>query len=290
MFIDIHAHAYRNPTYPWYGKLWVTPKKLVEFYDRHEIERGVLLPMIGPEFYLPQSNEDILEAADQFPGRFIPFCNIHPRAISNDPHAPLEDLMGHYKKLGCKGVGEATYNMNILDPYIQNFFRAADKTGLPVTLHLAHRIGGCYGLCDEPGLPGLMETLMKFPNLRMFGHSQTFWAEISQLELVGDRTVYPNGKVREGAVPKLLRRFKNLIGDLSAGSGANALMRDPEYAVGFLNEFQDQLCFGMDICLEPTDANARLAVFLRQLLAEGKISDTVFRKVARENAVRILGL
>ena len=46
----------------------------------------------------------------------------------------------------------------------------------------------------------------------------------------------------------------------------------------------------MDICLEPTDANARLAVFLRQLLDEGKISETVFRKVARENAVRILGL
>ena len=290
MFIDIHGHAYRHPTYPWYGKLWVTPEKLVEFYDRHQIERGVLMPMIGPEFYLPQSNEDILEAAEKFPGRFIPFCNVHPRAIGNDPQSPLEDLMLHYKKLGCKGVGEATYNMSFFDPYMQNFFRAVEKTGLPMTFHLAHRLGGSYGIYDEPGLPGLAETLMRFPNLRMLGHSQTFWAEISELELVSDRMGYPKGKVREGTVPKLMRRYPNLFGDLSAGSGANALMRDPDYAVSFLNEFQDRLCFGMDVCLEPTDANAKLAYFLIQLRDDGKISETVFRKVARENAIRILGL
>ena len=290
MFIDIHGHAYRHPTYPWYGKLWVTPEKLVDFYDRHQIERGVLMPMIGPEFYLPQSNEDILEAAEKYPGRFIPFCNVHPKALANDPQAPLEDVMLHYKKLGCKGVGEATYNLAFFDPYMQNFFRAVEKTGLPVTFHLAHRIGGSYGIYDEPGLPGLAETLMRFPNLRMLGHSQTFWAEISELELVSDRMGYPKGKVREGAVPKLLRRFKNLYGDLSAGSGANALMRDPDYAVSFLNEFQDRLCFGMDVCLEPTDANAKLAYFLIRLRDDGKISETVFRKVARENAIRILGL
>ena len=248
------------------------------------------MPMIGPEFYLPQSNEEILEAAEKFPGRFIPFCNVHPKALSNDPQAPLEEVILHYKKLGCKGVGEATYNMSFFDPYMQNFFRAVEKTGLPMTFHLAHRLGGSYGIYDEPGLPGLAETLMRFPNLRMLGHSQTFWAEISELELAADRMGYPTGKVREGAVPKLLRSYPYLFGDLSAGSGANALMRDPDYAVSFLNEFQDRLCFGMDVCLEPTDANAKLAYFLIQLRDDGKISETVFRKVACENAIRILGL
>ena len=166
MFIDIHGHAHRHPTFPWRGKLWVSPEKLVEFYDRHQIDRGVLMPLIGPEFYMPQSNEDILDAAEQFPGRFIPFCNVHPKALMNDPQAPLEEVMLHYKKLGCKGIGEVTFNMDFFDPFMQNFFRAAEKSGLPLTFHLAHRLGGCYGVYDPPGLPGLAETLQRFPDLR----------------------------------------------------------------------------------------------------------------------------
>ena len=58
----------------------------------------------------------------------------------------------------------------------------------------------------------------------------------------------------------------------------------------FLNEFQDRLCFGLDVCLEPTEDNARLVYFLRKLRDEGKISETVFQKVARENVLKILGL
>ena len=173
---------------------------------------------------------------------------------------------------------------------MQNFFRAVEKCSLPMTFHLAHRLGGCYGIYDAPGLPGLAETLQKFPKLVMLGHSQTFWAEIGELETVYDRAGYPKGKVKEGAVPKLMRRFPNLYGDLSAGSGANALMRDEEYAVRFLTEFQDRLCFGMDVCLEPTDDNAKLAYFLIKLRDEKKISEEIFRKVARENISKLLGL
>jgi predicted TIM-barrel fold metal-dependent hydrolase len=199
-------------------------------------------------------------------------------------------IFEQYKELGCKGVGEVTFNLPFFEPHMQNFFRAVEKCGLPMTFHLAHRLGGCYGIYDEPGLPGLAETLQQFPDLIMLGHSQTFWAEISELDTVIDRAGYPKGKVKEGAVPKLMRRFPNLYGDLSAGSGANALMRDEEYAVRFLTEFQDRLCFGMDVCLEPTDANAKLAYFLIKLRDEKKISEEIFRKVARENISKLLGL
>ena len=290
MFVDIHAHAYRiRPQRVDNGK-WVTPDDLLAFYDKHNIEKGVLLPIVSPECNSVQCNEDILEMAEKYPGRFIPFCNMDPRAISNDPHSPLEKLLLRYKELGCRGVGEVTANLSFFDPKMRNLLRAAEIAGLPLTFHIAHRTSGCYGIFDEPGLPGLTESLVKYPNLIFFGHSVAFWSEISEMQTPMERFLYPAGKVREGVVPKLMRLFPNLMGDLSAGSGANALMRDPEYAVLFLNEFQDRLCFGMDICLEPTDSNARLAYFLIKLRDEGKISDTVFRKVARENALRILGL
>ena len=55
-------------------------------------------------------------------------------------------------------------------------------------------------------------------------------------------------------------------------------------------EFQDKLFFGTDIC-QPTMPTLRgLAIFLKDLLAKGAISQTVFNKVARENAIRVLDL
>ena len=89
-------------------------------------------------------------------------------------------------------------------------------------------------------------------------------------------------------MPGLLRRYPNLLGDLSAGSGYNALARDPDYAVRFLNEFQDRLLFGTDIC--PPDQEVPQAQFLIDLRETRKISDAVFRKIARENAIALLGL
>ena len=68
------------------------------------------------------------------------------------------------------------------------------------------------------------------------------------------------------------------------------MLRDPEFAVKFINEFQDRLCFGMDICLEPFENNIKLIPFLIGLRDSGKISDEVFRKVAKENALRLLGV
>ena len=89
-----------------------------------------------------------------------------------------------------------------------------------------------------------------------------------------------------------MRKYPNLYGDLSAGSGFNSLNRDEEYAIKFLNEFQDRLFFGTDNCQSPGHMYCLkpLAEFLTRLRDSGKISETVFNKVARENAIRILGL
>ncbi len=290
MFIDIHAHAYRKPEPMIYGKQpFATPEQLIQRYDELNVEKALILPITGPEVYFPQSNEDVLEMVEKYPDRFSAFCNVHPRALRNIHTSPLYDALSYYRDKGCKGIGEVTANMPILHPMVQNLFINVEKAGLPLTFHLSAQIDGTYGLYDEPGLSHLELSLQKYPKLKFLAHSPVFWSEIARLETPADRCGYPKYPVtEEGIVPKLFRRYENLLGDLSAGSGHNALARDEDYAVKFLNEFQDRLFFGLDICAP--DTPARLIDFLLKLKNEGKISETVFNKVARENTVKLLAL
>lgn len=291
MFLDIHAHALSVPGPPRHGKpAFATPRQLIERYASIGVDAGVLLPVIHPEcHYGTQSNQEVLQIAQDYPGRFIPFCNVDPRAMTNSADAPLGDILSYYKDQGCKGIGEVCANLPFLDPRVQNLFRHVEKVGFPLTFHVAAQIGGIYGLYDDPGLPQLERSLQRYPQLIFLAHSQSFWAEMAPLETPADRYGYPAYPIREeGVVPRLFRRYPNLYGDLSATSGCNALRRDPAYAVSFLHEFQDRLLFGMDI-VEP-DTTPPLVDFLLGLRSAGKISETVFQKVARENAVRLLGL
>lgn len=298
MFIDIHAHAYWEPI-PFVTK-FATPEEVITMYDKLGIERGVLLPVVNPEIYFPQSVEDILNMAKKYPDRFIPFCNIDPRAMANSPEAPLDQVLQYYKDKGCKGVGEIMPNLEVMDPMVQNLFRCAEKVGLPVIFDGSDQKTNDFGLYDDPGLPQLEHTLQRYPNLKVFGHGPVFWAEIARLRTPGERAVImkqngdqvgilpDHGVEEEGVVPWLFRRYPNLYGDLSDGTCYRALTRDEEYGPKFLNEFQDRLMFGTDFC--NTDYYSKLPAKLIEWKNEGKISETVFQKIARENAIRILEL
>lgn len=290
MFIDIHAHVCRIP-----GPLQSaqsclpTPEQLLKRYDEIGIEKAALLPLVSPEVYLPQCNDDFVEMAEKWPDRFIAFCNIDPRAMSNTVDAPLGELLRYYRDKGCKGIGEVMPNLPFLDPMVQNLFKHVQDVGWPLIFDISDRIGGDYGLYDDPGLPQLEHCLRRFPKLRILGHGPAFWAEIARLDTPADRAGYPHYPVKEeGVVPKLLRRYENMYGDLSAGSGYNALARDPAYAVEFINEFQDKLLFGTDIC--HATQGAPMADFLIGLRDAGKISAATFEKVARGNAIEMLEL
>ena len=297
MFIDIHAHAYRKRP-PRYS--FSTPEQVLERYDALDIEKGALLPIVSPEIYLPQANEDILEMVEQYPDRFIPFCNIDPRALTNSATAPLGDLLRYYRDQGCKGLGEVMPNLPVMHPMVQNLFKHAEEVGLPVTFDGSDQMEGDFGLYDDPGLPQLEHTLQRFPDLIMLGHGPVFWSEIARLETPGERAVVfrlgggqvgfrPSGPIKEeGVVPKLFRRYPNLYGDLSDASPWNALARDPDYGPRFLTEFQDRLLFGTDIC--SPDMPFPMVDLLLDWRDTGKITEEVFNKVARENAVKLLEL
>ena len=299
MFIDIHAHAYRKP--PPMGPAFCNAEQLLERYDETGIEKAALLPIVSPEVYLPQPNEDILEMAEQYPDRLIPFCNIDPRALTNSADAPLDRLLRYYRDQGCKGLGEVMLNVPVMDPLVQNLFRHAQDVGLPVIFDGSDQVGGDFGLYDDPGLPQLEQSLQRFPELIILGHGPVFWSEIGRFDPpVGPNTVLrphagqtrrerPSGPIEEeGVVPKLFRRYPNLYGDLSDWNPWNALARDPEYGPKFLTEFQDRLLFGTDICF--FDMPFPMVDLLREWRDTKKITEEVLNKVARGNAVELLRL
>lgn len=167
-----------------------------------------------------------------------------------------------------------------------NFFAQVEEAGLPLTFHVAPKFGGCYGVVDEPGLPRLERVLKAFPKLVFLGHSQPFWAEIGK-DPEG-RSAYPKGKVTPGRLVELLRRYPNLHGDLSAGSGYNAISRDPEFGYKFLGEFQDQLYWGTDIANVPQ--KLPIVDYFHKLQAEKLISPAAYQKITWQNANRLLNL
>jgi predicted TIM-barrel fold metal-dependent hydrolase len=289
-FIDIHVHTRQVPGPKIDGRQpYTTAEQLLKRYDKLGIQYAVVLPGVNPECANDQqSTQEVLELCARH-RRLVPFCNVDPRALSNSGGADLSQLLSYYKQRGCRGIGEVCANLPFLDDRVQNLFKHAELTGLPLTFHVAPQIGGIYGLYDDPGLPQLERSLQCFKRLRFLGHSQAFWAEMAPLQTPADRYGYPKYPVREeGVVPRLFRRYPNLLGDLSANSGCNALARDPDYAVRFLDEFQDRLFFGTDICAPTTPTP--LVDFLLDLRQRSRISETIFRKVAYENAQRLLAL
>ena len=291
-FIDIHAHCteYSMPPILNNDPPLCVEEELIGHYDRIGIERGCILGLGTPENFIGgMSNESILRLAAKNP-RFIPFCAVDPRACGNTPFANLRKILEHYRERGCRGVGELCANIHLLDPRMQNLFAACQDVGFSVTFHMSPLVGLSYGVVDEEGLPELEECLRRFPKLRFFGHSAAFWSEMVPCRTVDERNRRGNGKVSvEGAVPRLMRKYPNLYGDLSAGSGYFALARDREYAAKFLTEFENRIMFGIDICC-PHGYVSGLPGFLRDMCAKGEISTRTFLKVARENQIRELGI
>ena len=307
MLIDIHAHAYRLKRCD--GKGMCTLDELIASQDRMGIDMSCVLPIVSPEIYEPQHAMDIVEMAQARPDRIIPFCNLDPRAMANSPHAELEKILQWYKDLGCKGIGEVMPQLEMKDPLMQNLFRAAEKVGLPLTWDGSDQHEGDFGVYDDPGLPQLELSLQRFPNLIFLGHGPVFWSEFAKLETPGERCVHLNLDghsckhpvtrscylmyanqpfTEEGVMPKLMRRYPNLHGDLSDGTPLASLKRNLDYTAEFIREFEDRLYFGTDI-VGPWFTE-ELSSTLAQWVKDGVITKTAYNKITHENAMRLLGL
>ncbi len=293
--IDIHAHAT-----PWpeispidvdRGIRWISADELIKNYDRLNIEKGVLLPLTSSEcFDQVITTGDCKYVAEQYPDRFLWFCGLDPRMAGYKENADFSRLIENYKKFGAKGVGELVAQLPMTHPLMDNLFYHCAECDMPVTIHIATRIGNTYGILDDMGLPGLEKMMKKHKKLKILGHSQSFWCEISGDLTKEQRGGYPTGKVTDGRIAQLMRECENLYCDISAGSGYNALSRDPEYAARFIEEFSDRILYGCDYCFNGTDEGDLMEGFLDKMLADKMISEENYYKLVRGNAIKVLKL
>ena len=290
MFIDIHTHTCRaKGVGDAVGQSFNDPEGLIALLDGYGIDRAVLLPIVSPEnqtHYI--TTEETLEIAAAHPERFIPFCCLDSRMRANGPGGDFSKVLAYYKEAGCRGVGEYITNLPFDAPVQMNLFRQVEAAGLPLTFHVGPTLGEVYGCYDELGLPRLEKVLRACPNLTFLAHSTAFWSEISADVTDETRQTYPKGKVTPGRVVDLMRSYPGLWGDLSAGSGFTAISRDPEFGYGFMEEFQDRLLFGTDICWP--GQKAPIVAYFHKLRDEGLISKAAYEKITWQNADRLLGL
>ncbi len=234
--IDFHVHIgalSRARNYEYYD---LTAQQLVERMDREGIQRSVLLPLESPEgmpgYFL---TEEAIAARDMYPERLIAFLGLDPRTTQMEGQFDM-----FVQDYGCKGFGELKNNLAFDDERNQAIYAKCDEYGLPLVFH--NQLDLCY---DRVGLPALEEMLHKYPNVAFCGHGPGFWAAISGDD---DRTVhYPDGPITPGgALDRLMSEYQNLYGSFDAGSGYNAMTRDPDFTTGFIERQHARLLFGTD--------------------------------------------
>lgn len=292
--IDVHAHATPFPQFApnlLTGEKLISPEELIKKYDELNIEKGILLPLTSGEYHPEQiTSSDCAYTASRFPDRFLWFCGIDPRANGHDENANLSTLINHYKSLGAKGVGECTPQLYFDDKFMDNFLYHCAECDMPVTIHLAPKVGGYYGIIDDVGLYRMEKMLKKHKKLKILGHSAMFWSHISGDVTFETLNSYPSGKVKEGRLANLLRDYENLYCDFSACSGMNAITRDKEYGLRFLEEFADKVMYGCDICTNSQNFALDFDAILDEFVKDGSMSKENYYKFVRGNAIKVLKL
>ena len=289
LLIDVHGHIGRIVPD---RREFIDPANLIAKMDAWGIDITFVLPLSEhPEgAYLECNTEDVINACSRYPDRLIPFCLIDPR-FGNWRDMDFTYLLEEYRARGCRGIGELLPKLDFDDPLCINLYRQAGKFNMPVLFDMQDSADG-YGLRDDYGLPKLENALKKCPDTVFIGHGPTFWAEISADVPEESRAAYPKGPIgMGGAVPRLMRTYPNLWADISAGSGYNALTRDPAFGIEFLDEFQDKLMFGTDSCLR-SDVNIVYSniALIRDLRENKKLSEEALEKIEWKNCAELLNL
>jgi len=214
------------------------------------------------------------------------FAKTHPREflfganeVPDVPDALTE--IENYLKRGAVVIGEQKFGVECDSPEMQKIYELAANYRVPVLMHWQYKM---YNY----GFERFYRMLEKYPKTTFVGHAQTWWANIDKNYQDDASNLYPKTKVTPGGITdRYLSDFSNMYGDLSAGSGLNALTRDEEHAREFIQRHQDKLIYGSDcndlVGAIPGCQGAQTIAAVRRLSP----SPAVERKLLHGNAKRV---
>lgn len=267
--IDIHQHT------NYAGR---TDAQLIHHQRTLGVTTSVLLP--AGRFYGLDAkcgtNDTVVALARRLPRQFVSFAN----EVADIEEAPA--VVRRFLRRGAIGIGEQKFRVGADSKFLERLARLAEEFNVPMLLHFQH---GVY----NADFATFHKTLEKFPKVNFIGHAQTWWGNVDARH--EQKVLYPTGRVTPGGLTdRWLADYPNLFADHSAGSGLNFLVRDPDFAAGFLERHQDKLLFGSDcddvLGVGPGCTGAQILANLRKLAP----SKLVERKILHGNAKKLLKL
>lgn len=292
--IDIHQHTDYGGKRDAQWKI-VTPGRNDEQLIAHQRAMGVtttiLLPSGRPVLRESthagrangldstcSANEACYALARRLPREFVFGAN----EVSDVDNAVQE--IEKYLKLGAVIIGEQKFGVECDSPAMQKLYDLAAAHNVPILMHWQVK---SYNY----GFDRFYKMLEKHPKTNFIGHAQTWWANIDREYQDDPKNLYPTGKVTPGGrTDRYLSDYANMYADLSAGSGYNALLRDPEHGRAFIERHQDKLLYGSD-CSDtighgPACSGSRQIAQVRSLSPRKSIE----RKLLYENSKKLFRL
>jgi len=270
--LDLHQHTRYN------GR---SDAELLAHQAANGVTTTVLLPGDGWMLSVLGDNASCAALQAEYPERFVHFVCADPTESRT-----ADVLRGNIRRRAL-GIGEMKFHVAVDSPEMHRVYKLAEEFQVPVLIHFEYET-------YNTGLERFETVLKAYPKVNFIGHAQTWWGNISAD--LNPLEMYPKGLVKAGGLTdRLLADYPNLYGDLSAGSGLNALTRDEEFVRGFVARHSRRLIWGSDCdCRDGKGAGVQSGYCIaeRSLAVLRKLApqEVTFQRITYENGAALLRL
>ncbi len=248
----------------------VSLETLISYLDSLSVAKAIVLPAYSWNVTITMPTEYVLEACCKYSDRLVPFCAVEVREHF------FEERVVRYVDMGCKGFGEHTSKIPVDHELNLKLYRLCGRLEIPILMHVAMAHSDAYGTTDLKDLKGLESVVKEYSNVDFIMHGPGWWRHISVH--VPPNVGYPEGPVEEpGRAVYLLENYPNIYGDLSAGSGYNAIARDLAFGKKFLEKLNRKTLYGTDLEAFFTPAHSHIKL-LENLNLEAEAYENIYHK------------